>query len=486
MKLALGIVSAVFLGATPVTARAQTDWPALLERERKSVGAPGAAAAIVTGDATLWIGTSGLADVEADKPVTVETLFQVGSVTKNLTATLMMSLVDAGVVTLEDSVSRHLPEVGPVGSVTLRQLATHTSGLPRNPPNRVDVDGVMRAYSGSELLAALSQTTAGSHLGTEFVYSNFGYLLLGHALERAAGRPFEELLAERILRPLKMDSSYIQISSENEPRIAVHYWPSDDPLHPRPRWHFGEVAGSAGLTTTVGDLAHYLSFVIRAETGAGISAQSLISQRVAQIMSPDWRTSFGLGWSVWRDIDGSVIVWHEGELDGHSALIAFSPATEVGVVVLMNLGGTAAPDAGYRLFQQAIRDERATRTWTVGEARSLFESGQWGHAEAALTAAIELTPGDSELWRMLGVSRFELRDFAGAALAFERVSPGLERQESLIFMARVAAIQNEPAVALSLLQEARLTATDIAALEDIGEFRGLHSNPLWRGLVVPE
>lgn len=352
---------ATWLSGSPADA-AQTDWQARLDRQAASARAPGMAAAVVSGGRVRWIGVYGYADLERRRLVTRRTLFQVGSVTKNMTATLMMSLADDGVIRLDDPVSRYLPVSGPVGAITLRQLASHTSGLPRNPPNRVDVDGVMRAYSAAELMQALAVTTPTPTPVAEPAYSNYGYLLLGHILERATGRPYEALLRERILAPLGMRNTHITIPASGEARIAVHYWPADTPFRPRPRWRFGEIAGAAGVTTTIDDLARYLTFQIRAEGRARVSRSAMLLQRQPVATALDGSAAFGLGWTIWNDDDGSLRISHSGEVDGHSAFIGFAPDSGIGVVVLANLGGQAALDVGEELLRQAVTESRRLPT----------------------------------------------------------------------------------------------------------------------------
>ena len=143
---------------------------------------------------------------------------------------------------------------------TPRQLATHRAGLPRNPPNRRDrsaLASVMEPYSLAELYEELAMTTLTFRSGTSWRYSNYGFAVLGHALERATDQSYEELLHEKLLTPLGMVDTKFSLTTEDLERFAAHYWPKA-PRVERQRWIFGEVCAFAGLASTVPDLARFV------------------------------------------------------------------------------------------------------------------------------------------------------------------------------------------------------------------------------------
>jgi D-alanyl-D-alanine-carboxypeptidase/D-alanyl-D-alanine-endopeptidase len=168
---------------------------------------PGAAVGVVRGGTLIYAKGHGVRSVERREPVMVNTLFQIGSVTKVFTTTLLVQLRDQGRLALVHMEDQYLPEhvetpwrAGDAfARPTLRQLATHRAGLPRNPPNRLDrphSTWVMEPYSLAELYQGLAMTTLTFFPGTSWQYSNYGFAVLGHALERATGQPYEVLLHE--------------------------------------------------------------------------------------------------------------------------------------------------------------------------------------------------------------------------------------------------------------------------------------------------
>ncbi len=167
---------------------------------------PGAAVGIVKDGKLIYAKGHGVRSLERQEPVEPNTLFQIGSITKVFTTTLLMKLRDEGLVGLDDPVEKYLPKNAAVPSwkngdevvaPTLRHLATHGAGFPPNPPNRrnrPNSPSVMEPYSIAELYKGLAKTKLVFKPGTSWQYSNYGFGVLGHALERTAGRPYEELL----------------------------------------------------------------------------------------------------------------------------------------------------------------------------------------------------------------------------------------------------------------------------------------------------
>jgi CubicO group peptidase (beta-lactamase class C family) len=291
-------------------------------------------------------------------------------VTKVFTTTLLVQLRDRDRIALDAPVDQYLPahletpwRAGEAfARPTLRQLATHRAGLPRNPPNRRDRPGspsVMEPYSIAELYQGLALTTLTFFPGTSWQYSNYGFAVLGHALERATGRPYEALLREQLLRPLGMLDTKISLTAGDLERFAAHYWPKA-PRVERQRWMFGEVCAFAGLTSTVPDLARFVAMHLGAtagQTAGPVRGTSLLEMRepVATFRT-DKRRGVTLGWFFTDHPQLGRILSHDGEVDGHSAALWLAPQVKTAVIVLANVGGDTAP-----------RLNREIRTVVVGD-----------------------------------------------------------------------------------------------------------------------
>lgn len=449
---------------------------------------PGAQVAIVLPNGGTWHRSFGVRDIASRGSMRDDTLVQAGSVTKVFTASLLADLVANGDLRWSDTIAEHLPGIlmrADVAAITIDALATHTSGLPGNPPNRVDIDGIMQPYSVDQLYAALSDPsfTLEAH-GRN--YSNWGFAILGHIVEKVTGESFEEVLKARIFDPLEMKDSSIALSDKDEQRLAVHYWPEDAPHVPRPRWVFGEVAAFGGITSTASDLAKFLSYQIRPDGRPDIlDPAEALSLRDIRVLLPNWNAGGGRSWLVVRDRgDGSITIEHSGEVDGHSSYIGFSPATGIGVAVTANLGGPSARRIALPVLARVNGLARARQATDRDDALLLARKRQWIDAEAALQKVTETSPDDGEAWHELGVARYEMRNLQGAMSALEQAKRTAEEPAaSISLLGRIAASQNRVDDAFVLLD--RAMQLDPAALDlDIPELWVLHADERWTKLVA--
>jgi CubicO group peptidase (beta-lactamase class C family) len=294
--------------------------------------------------------------------------FEIGSITKTMTATLLASLVGDGVLSLDDEIGRWLA-AGPNEVITVEQLATHTSGLPRLAPNQptgeVNPYRDFTAERAEEGLRSAVRTPGSGHL-----YSNFGYQLLGLVLERASGQRYRDLLAERLLRPLGMTCSGVGAISGGT-RLTGHAGGKQ-----AGHWDFA-LPGPGGVETTIGDLARYLSACVAPPHGPLGAAIRLCQQPRARIGGGPAR---GLAWVI---IDG--LLFHNGGTGGFSASMAIDQAAGRAVAALVNTHGTAAPllDA---VVLAAVKgaDPRQARPRDTGETAG----PEWDDRASVLACAL--------------------------------------------------------------------------------------------------
>ncbi|MEM9480536.1 MAG: serine hydrolase domain-containing protein [Verrucomicrobiota bacterium] len=363
---------------------AQVD--AIVREVHEGVPVPGIAVGIVLGDELVYGKGFGFRRLSDEKPAGADTLFHVGSVSKPITATLLAALMERGVIALDDPVAKHLPESvslptydGAPVELTVRHLATHSSGLPRDPPNRRNVwyglrlnPGQAKPYSVEELYVALGKTKLLFEPGSECSYSNFGYGLLGHVLEMAGGKPLEELMKQVLFKPLGMKETTVTMDEGALENFATHYWHDDRrrPRSDRPRTEFGEIFGHGGVVSSVEDLARFVSFQFSGKPDV-LSLVALDKMRTGRenslgeplLLERDGvEMQMCIGWRVQEADKNGGIVNHSGEMDGHSAYVAYAPRAKLGVIVLANLGGarrresnpTAALQVGVRLKESIL------------------------------------------------------------------------------------------------------------------------------------
>lgn len=282
------------------------------------------------------------------RPLDAHTLFEIGSVTKTFTATILASMVLDGSVALDDPVAMYLPKSVVVPSrngkqITLLNLATQHSGLPRLPVNLKadDPQDPYADYSLDDLYAFLKSYTLTRDPGQTFEYSNLGVALLGDALANKAGTPYVQLLRDRILKPLQMTETVITVAPALQLQVAAGHDADGSPTEP---WTFQAIAPAGAIRSSLSDMLKYL----RCNMGEGPLADTCL-------FAQEPRDSFtgnqiGLVW--WTD-DATHIINHGGDTAGYHAWVAVSQDRTVGAVVLTN-GGSPVQDVALHAIDPAV------------------------------------------------------------------------------------------------------------------------------------
>ena len=276
--------------------------------------------------------TSGVTGTSA--PLNEHTVFEIGSVTKTFTATLLASMVAEKRVRLDDPVQKYLPQgvrvPGKDGKqITLLTLAEQDSGLPRMPSNINVGDGAdpYATYDSAQLYDFLSHYTLTRDPGTQYEYSNYGVGLLGTALANQAKTTYAQLVTKRIFAPLGMRESSVAIAPAPAAGLAQGHDGDGDPVH---AWTFKSLAPAGGIRSTLSDMIAYL----RANMGSGpLAAPSAFAQRPRKMLPPEMGGSIGL---IWMTGSHSGTTWHNGETGGFHSFIGVSKDRTRGVVILWN------------------------------------------------------------------------------------------------------------------------------------------------------
>jgi CubicO group peptidase (beta-lactamase class C family) len=225
--------------------------------------------------------------VELSEGCPPDGLFEIGSVTKTMTGTLLASLVNDGLVGRNDEIGRWL-DAGDNGDITLCQLATHTSGLPRLSPSHVLGAPNPYAFLTAEVAERELRSSPRRRGSTAHEYSNFGFQLLGLALERICSASFGELLTERVFLPLTMTRSGVGQAGRG---TAIQGFKAGQPVTP---WEH-HLAGAGGVAASADDLAKYLHACLMPPAGPLGQAIRLAQQSHFQI---DQLRAVGLGWAL--------------------------------------------------------------------------------------------------------------------------------------------------------------------------------------------
>lgn len=320
-----------------------------VDNRHKSVGV---VAGVLVGDERIVVGHGRLSTTDPRQPGG-DTVFEIGSVTKVFTSTVLADLVSRGELTLDTPVQGLLDgDVRVPGrdgaEITLEHLATHSSGLPRMPDNfdPADHDNPYVDYTEDRLYEFLSSHELARGVGETVEYSNLGYGLLGHALARGTGRDYEALVAELVLEPLGMADTAVTLWPSLRERLAAGH---DGSLDPVGLWDFAALSGAGSLRSTVNDMLLFLEANI--DPWSSPLSEALRSAHARRADMPDPDMGIGLGWIVHDTKDGRML-WHNGGTGGYSSFVGFDPESQVAVVVLSN---AAAPVdfLGFRLLNRA-------------------------------------------------------------------------------------------------------------------------------------
>jgi CubicO group peptidase (beta-lactamase class C family) len=293
---------------------------------------PSLAAAVFRGGEVAWSEAIGLADVEEGREATADTQYAVASITKTFTATSVFQLREAGKLELDDPISRHLPEAAH-GGPTIRRMLAHASGLQREPPG--EVWETLEFPDEKDLLARLAEAEQVLPPAAAWHYSNLAYALLGHVVSRASGTPFRDYVQQRLLDPLGLARTSW---GPTEPAAKPYFVePYSDAVRREPELELGGKGGESGLSSTVGDLARWGSFLAHPDE-AVLAPSSVAEMHQLQIMAePDWTYGWGLGLSLWRRGE-RIFAGHTGGFPGFLSILAYSPPDRIGAVVLTNSG----------------------------------------------------------------------------------------------------------------------------------------------------
>jgi D-alanyl-D-alanine-carboxypeptidase/D-alanyl-D-alanine-endopeptidase len=281
-----------------------------------------------------------------------DTLFEIGSNTKVFTALLLAEMAARGEVGLDDPVALAgvaLPERNG-RQITLRHLAAHMSGLPRDADNYAPADRAQpfADFSVARLHDFLGRYRLDRDPGAAHAYSNVGAGLLGHALSQYAGQDFEALVRERLAGPLGLPDTTIALTPEQAGRAAKGH---DHQGRPTPWLDLAAIPGAGALRSTATDLLTFLEAALRpADTPLGAAMQAQLADRRPTGRRDEQQA---LGWLV-SHREGVEVAWHVGRTLGGHAFIGFAPQPGVGVVVLGNMGAVrAGDDLGFHLITGA-------------------------------------------------------------------------------------------------------------------------------------
>jgi len=328
------------LGVARCDAQAATDSAALaraVERivaeYQQTVRAPGVSVGIARDGRVLLARGFGSADVERSVPATSETVYRVGSISKQFTAHLILQLIDARLLALDDPIGRYLPELSAsVREIPLWRVLNHTAGLPSYPDSLVRSQAMRLDWPADSVVHWIARRPPDFPPGARFQYSNGGYYLLGVIAERVTKRPYAELLREKIFRPLGMSASAYCDDQRIVPNRAEGYGLREDTVVRADYLSMSHVFAAGAVCSSVGDMLRWQ----RALHERRLISDSLYRRMVTPVAPagpPGRQYGFGV---IIAEVEGHHFIGHSGGINGFSTFSLHIPASRTDLVVLTN------------------------------------------------------------------------------------------------------------------------------------------------------
>ena len=290
-------------------------------------------------------------------PIDENVRFEIGSISKTFTGILLAEAVIKGELRLETPINELLkPAVNneALSKITLRQLSTHSSGLPRLPSNMAPKNGrdPYVDYSKTELNAFLTNLTSVKPADDEVVYSNLAVGLLGVLLSQNSDTSFDDLVSKTIFAPLEMTEAYVNTPLSPLKNLAL---PHNDALTPQSPWRFDTMAAAGGISATLPDMMKYLEANI---THDNTLKDAISLSQTTKFKGFDESTKMGLAW-ITRELSTGTALWHNGGTGGSRSFIGFNPSTQKGLVVLANASVSLEP-AAFAYLEDKVQAHLAT------------------------------------------------------------------------------------------------------------------------------
>ena len=314
---------------------------------------PGVALKVIRDGKVAKTGTYGLANLELNVPVSAETVFEIGSITKQFTAAGILLLAQEGKLSVDDKISKYLTDTPEAWSkVTIRHLLTHTSGI--KSYTGLDEFQLWRHLIQAQFIQAIGAQPMEFQPGESWKYCNTGFNLLGYIIENVSGMSYWDFMSQRVFQPLGMVATSNRLPSLIIPNRAAgyeqtnHVWINRD-------YDLTDVFSAGAIVSTVGDLAKW---------NASLDGESLLNaaskeQMWTPVRLNDGKTkNYGFGWSL-GEVEGHKNIGHAGSTSGFSASIQRFPSDRLAVIILTNTDEEIATTLARKIAMFFFKDEVA-------------------------------------------------------------------------------------------------------------------------------
>lgn len=310
-------------------------------------GIPGMTVALAKNGTMLYVQGYGVTDLTTRAPAQPNVIFEIGSITKQFTAALIMKLQEQGQLQVDDSIELYLPEYNFPPAITLRMMLTHTSGLADFTNFPQLGEWVKNGVSEATVLTAVSQAPLEFEPGTQYSYSNSNFFALGTIIEKLTGQSYAADLEQEIFQPLGLMNTFYALPPPSQ--TATGYTNNGSGLVPAIIWDRSAAFAAGALSTNVYDLVAWDDALIHGKVVSPASFQAMTTSN--GFMLPGGG-SYGFGLALWT-FNGRPIIWHDGQIGGFTAETAVFLDSGFSLVVLTN-DQDANPDAVVLQIMNAV------------------------------------------------------------------------------------------------------------------------------------
>ncbi len=400
------------ISADPRVADAVAAWEAWVEYHLATQRIPGAATAVIHDQEVLSMRGYGLANPDEQIPATPSTIFSICSISKLFTSVALMQLRDEGAVRLDNPVTEYLEwfdlqdTFADDEQITVRGILSHSSGLPRESDHPYWSDPDFVFPTREEIIDRLGDQTTLYPAARYYQYSNLGLSLAGEIVSQVSDEDFHQRIRGQILESLGMNDTFSEMPEEEwGKRLALGFSElgRDGTRRPLPLFQARGIAPAAGFASTAADLSRFAHWNFRLlDDGEQeiLKSSTLREMQRVQWMDPDWDTTRGLGFGVYRS-NGRTYVGHGGSCPGYRSRFLLDTKSEIGVIVLANATGTPVDlftERGHELIRPAVDKAKKSpedlpeRDLDLDRYVGIYDSA-WGQ-----TAILRWEEGLAALW----------------------------------------------------------------------------------------
>ncbi len=297
---------------------------------------PGAAILVAKDGKIIYENAYGLSDIENKIPLTTESVFRIGSITKQFTATAILKLQEEGLIKLDDKLSKYIPDFPRGDEVTIHHLLTHTSGIHSYTGKPDFYQRVTSPIKTEELVNEIKKDTYDFNPGDKYLYNNSAYFILGYIIEKVSGLSYGDYLSKNIFIPLGMKNTGVHRPDLKIEHEAAGYSYENSKMQKALNWDMSWGGGAGSLYSTTEDLFKWNEALFN---GKVLSSKSLDAAftpaKTKEKPEPDPGNGYGYGWGI-QKLRGLKVIGHSGGLDGFNSNLMRVTDQNMTVVVLLN------------------------------------------------------------------------------------------------------------------------------------------------------